>query len=161
MTDRADARAGAEPVREGGCRCGRVRFRASGRPLLTMACHCTGCQRMTGGAFSLSTAMPGAGFAVTAGQPVEGGLRGNPHHFFCPDCMSWLFTRVDGMDAFVNVRTTVLDDPGGLDPFIETWTSEKLAWATTPARHSFPGFPAMADYAALTEAYAQSRAGSG
>jgi hypothetical protein len=141
-------------AREGGCRCGRVRFRITAPPLLTMACHCTGCRKMTGSAFSLSAAIPSAGFAVTAGEPVPGGLKGNPRHVFCPDCMSWLFTRVDGMDEFVNIRTTMLDDPGGLEPFIETWTSEKLPWVTTPAQHTFPGFPEPAAYPALTRAYA-------
>ena len=34
-------------LQEGGCRCGQVRFRIDGGPLITMACHCTGCQRMT------------------------------------------------------------------------------------------------------------------
>ena len=34
-------------------------------PFLTMACHCTGCQRMTASAFSLSAAFPGNGFSVS------------------------------------------------------------------------------------------------
>jgi hypothetical protein len=55
---------------EGGCRCGRVRLRITALPLLTMACHCTGCQRMTAGAFSLSVAIPAAGFSVTEGEPA-------------------------------------------------------------------------------------------
>ena len=39
---------------EGGCRCGRVRLRVEAPPLITMACHCTGCQRMSASAFSLT-----------------------------------------------------------------------------------------------------------
>ena len=42
----------------GQCRCGATRIEASGPPLITMACHCTGCQRMTGGAYSLSSFYP-------------------------------------------------------------------------------------------------------
>jgi hypothetical protein len=45
-------------TKEGGCRCGRVRLKITKRPLLTMACHCTGCQRMSSSAFSLSAAIP-------------------------------------------------------------------------------------------------------
>jgi hypothetical protein len=37
---------------EGGCRCGRVRFRLAEQPWLEAACHCRGCQRMTASAFS-------------------------------------------------------------------------------------------------------------
>lgn len=160
MNDATHTDPGSPPSfpREGGCRCGRVRFRVGAPPLLTMACHCRGCQAMTGSAFSLSAAIPSTGFSVIAGEPVQGGLKGNPRHFFCGDCMSWLFTRADGMDGFVNIRATLLDDPTGFDPFIETWTGEKLAWATTPAAESFPGFPDRADFSRVTQAYAE-RAG--
>lgn len=146
--------------REGGCRCGRLRFRMSAPPLLTMACHCTGCQKMTASAFSLSVAVPTEGFAVIEGDPVIGGLHGNPHHNFCGHCMSWVFTRMPGIDFFVNVRTTMLDDPSGLEPFIETFTSEKPSWASTPAVHSFEGFPPEGAYPQLIEEFA-ARGGAG
>ena len=140
---------------DGGCRCGKVRFRITAPPLLTMACHCTGCQRMTGSAFSLSAAIPSEGFSVTQGEPVIGGLHGPIHHYFCDYCMSWLFTRPEGFDWFVNVRATMLDDASGFVPFIETYTSEKLPWATTPATHSFAEFPTIEDYTELTAQYAK------
>lgn len=138
----------------GGCRCGQVRFRITAPPMLTMACHCTGCQRMTGSAYSLSVLVAAASFEVTDGEPVIGGLRGSPRHFFCPHCMSWMFTRPDDADWLVNVRATLLDDPSGFTPFIETYVCEALPWARTPATHSFERFPAMADYESLTRAYA-------
>ncbi|MBA3517770.1 MAG: GFA family protein [Rhizobiales bacterium] len=141
--------------REGGCRCGQVRLRISAPPLLTMACHCTGCQRMTASAFSLSAAIPSEGFLVTRGEPVIGGLHGASRHYFCPRCMSWMFTRPEGMDWFVNLRQTMLDDPSWSAPFIETWTSEKLPWATTPAVHSFETLPAFDAYDGLTKEYAE------
>lgn len=116
---------------------------------------------MSASAFSLSVAIPSAGFAVTRGEPVIGGLHGAAHHFFCPYCMSWMFTRPEGMDWFVNVRSTMLDEPGDLaTPFVETWTSEKLPWATTPAVHSFAKLPELEAYAELTKAYAALRASS-
>lgn len=138
---------------EGGCRCGRVRMRISAPPLLTMACHCVGCQRMTSGPFSLSAAIPSPAFEVIQGEPVIGGLHGSPRHYFCGWCMSWIFTKAEGLDWFVNVRPTMLDDPRWCRPFIETCTSEKLDWATTPAEHSFEGFPPMEAYQDLTAAY--------
>ena len=53
-----------------------------------------------------------------------------------------MFTRPDGIDWFVNLRSTMLDDRAWTTPFIETWTSEKLAWATTAATHSYETLPA-------------------
>lgn len=74
---------------DGGCRCGQTRIRVSASPLLTAACHCTGCQRMSASAFSLGIGIPSEGFDVTQGEPVIGGLHGPTRHFFCPRCMSW------------------------------------------------------------------------
>ncbi|WP_436060732.1 MULTISPECIES: GFA family protein [unclassified Phenylobacterium] len=148
-----------EFTRDGGCRCGQVRFRISAPPLITMACHCTGCQKMTASAFSLSVLTPAAGFAVIDGEPVIGGLHGATRHFFCPHCKSWMFTRPDGAEHLVNVRTTLLDDPSGLEPYMETMTAEKLPWASTPAVESFEGFPPVEAYAPMMKAFAAGRAG--
>lgn len=140
---------------EGGCRCGQVRLEIRAYPLLAMACHCTGCQRMSASAFSLSLAIPSAGFQVVKGEPVIGGLHGATRHFFCPHCMSWMFTRGEGMDWFVNVRATMLDQHGWFQPFVETWTREKLAWATTGAPHSFAELPPLEHYETLIAEYAR------
>jgi hypothetical protein len=139
---------------EGECRCGRVRLRVAAAPIITMACHCTGCQRMSSSAFSLSAAFPADAFSVTQGEPVIGGLHGEIRHFFCGHCMSWLFTRVPGMDWFVNVRVTMLEDPSPFPPYIETYTSEKLPWATTPAVRSFEQIPPLEEYEGLARDYA-------
>ena len=141
--------------REGGCRCGQVRIRVSAPPLVTMACHCTGCQKMSSSAFSLSAAIPAEGFAVTEGEPVVGGLHGASKHMFCPHCMTWMFTRPEGMDWFVNLRPTMLGEPARLAPFIETWTSEKLPFAETGAVHSYETLPPMDAYEGLMKEYAE------
>jgi len=139
----------------GQCRCGQVQFEISSEPLMTMACHCTGCQQMTASAFSLSTLYPSSGFKVTLGEPAIGGLRGATRHYFCAHCMSWLFTCPEGMDDFVNVRSTMMDNAQSYSPFIETYTDEKLPWATTPAVHSFEKFPQPEDFPALLAEFAK------
>jgi hypothetical protein len=145
---------GNEDGIEGSCRCGEVRLRVSGAPTMTMACHCTGCQRMTGSAFSLSSLFPSDSFAVTSGEPTIGGLRGATRHFFCPHCMSWLFTEIDGLAGFVNVRATMLDDARSYRPYVETFTSEMLPWAKTGAVHSFEQFPPQERFPELLAEFA-------
>lgn len=111
---------------------------------------------MSSSAYSLTAAIPSAGFEVTKGEPVRGGLHGDEvHHLFCGHCMTWMFTRVPGMDWFVNLRPTMLDDTSWYRPFIETYTKEKLPWATTPAVHSYETFPAFEDYDRLMKEYAE------
>lgn len=138
----------------GGCRCGQVRVQITAPPLMTMACHCTGCQTMTASAFSLSVMVPAEGLAITAGEPVVGGLHGPDRHMFCPHCKTWMFTRPGVAPHVVNVRPSVLDDHAWVVPFVETFTAEKVPWAATPAVHSFATFPAMSDYAALMADFA-------
>lgn len=139
---------------EGGCRCGALRFRLTELPVVTAVCHCHGCQRMTGGAYSTTATVPSGGFAVIAGEPVRGGTGEGPGaHQHCPECHSWVFTDIDGMD-FVNVRATMLDDAGWFAPFLESQTVEALPWALVAAPHSFERFPAPEQYPELMAAYA-------
>lgn len=141
-------------ITKGGCRCGQVQLTVRGRPVLTMACHCTGCQKMTASAFSLSALYPQDAFTVSGLEPVIGGMHGELQHFCCPHCKSWMFTRAAMMGPFVNVRATLLDDAASFRPFIETMTSEKLAWVTTPAVHRFAKFPEMDQFGALMAEFA-------
>jgi hypothetical protein len=55
---------------EGGCRCGRVRYRAAtgGLPRV-YACHCLDCQTWSGSAFSAQFILPEGDLEVT-GEPA-------------------------------------------------------------------------------------------
>ncbi len=145
---------------DGTCRCGAVKIRIIGPPMMTSVCHCTGCQKMSGSAYSLTAMVPVDGFEVMAGEPVVGGLRGaDLDHMFCPECMSWMFTRIKGVDQFLNVRPTLFEDISWFSPFIETMTREKLPWVETPAVHSFEGFPPMDRYQELVAEFMAASAG--
>lgn len=144
---------------EGSCRCGQVRLKLGAPPMLTMACHCDGCRKMTASAYSLSAAFPSEAFEATGPEPVLGGLHGELRHYFCPHCLSWLFTRMPGMDWFVNVRSTMLERPERFAPFVETCTDEMLPFAATGAKHSYPKFPALEDFEGLIKEYAKSALG--
>jgi hypothetical protein len=142
-------------MQQGQCRCGAVRFVAQGRPLVTMACHCRGCQRMTGGAYSLSSLYDWSRFEITQGEPVLGGLKEGTRHLFCPSCMSWIFTRPEGMDEYVNIRSTMFDKPEGHRPYIETYAGEALPGAATGAVECFETVPEDDQFGPLIGAYAQ------
>ncbi|RYH10632.1 GFA family protein [Tropicimonas sp. IMCC6043] len=142
---------------EGRCRCGKLRVELSAPPLMTSACHCTGCQRMSASAFSLTAMVPVDGFRVLEGEPVKGGIKGPQlDHYFCPDCLTWMFTRINGFDGFLNIRPTMFDAAVWAEPFIECMTEDKLPWARTGARHSYPGFPSEDDYPRLLREFAES-----
>ena len=145
----------SEAVRQGGCRCGRVRFEASGQPLLTMACHCTGCQHMTGTAYSLTDTYPAQAFKVTHGDVAVGGLHGPTRHQHCDYCKSWVYTEPDGLPDIVNVRSTQFDEPDRQPPFVEIFTGEGLPWARTGAPNSYQTLPAEDEWPKLIGAFAE------
>jgi hypothetical protein len=139
--------------------CGRVRLRVSAPPIMTMACHCTGCQKLSASAFSLTAMIPAEAFEVIRGEPAVGALHGASQYRYCPNCMNWLFTQPAGMNMFVNVRPTMFDVPAWSTPFIESFISERLPWATTSAKHSYDKFPAPEQYGPLMAEYAAWSAG--
>jgi hypothetical protein len=141
---------------EGGCLCGRVRFRIARPPMLTAVCHCSSCQKMTAGAYSTTLAAPTDGFAVAQGETVIGGLHGERrHHQHCDYCKGWLFTTFEPEMGFINVRATMLDDPTWFRPFIETYTSEALPWALVRAPHAYEKFPPREELQPLLAEFAR------
>jgi hypothetical protein len=137
----------------GSCRCGGLRFRATQAPLITSACHCTGCQKMTSSAFSLSALFAAEAFEVTEGTTVAGGSGPASGHRFCPSCLTWTFTQPPGLEGYVNVRSTLFDDTGWIRPFIETFVCEKLPFAESGAERGFERFPDMDGFPALVADY--------
>ena len=110
---------------------------------------------MTGGAYSLSSLYPAERFAVTQGSTVRGGLKSGPDHQFCPDCMSWMFTRAEQLEGFVNVRSSMFDDAAKHRPYVEMARNEALPDAQSGAARSYEGFPQESDFAELVAGYAE------
>jgi hypothetical protein len=140
--------------RQGGCRCGKVRFEVRGEPLLTMACHCTGCQHMTASAFSLSEGYPADAFKLTAGETAIGGIHGRTRHYHCDHCKSWLYTEPDGVEDFVNVRATMFDKPRTEEPFVQVYVGEALPWAAIGSPKSYDALPASEEWPQLIQQFA-------
>jgi len=111
---------------------------------------------MSASAFSLGAMIPTNGFKIVKGTPVARSLpRSKRHHFFCPNCMTLMFTKIEGADDRVNVRVTLCDDSSWFTPFVETMTKDKLPWAFTPAVHTYEAFPSPAEFKGLLAEFAR------
>ncbi len=139
----------------GSCLCGAVQVNVTGLPLLTLACHCRDCQKLTASAYSLTTMFPSAGFSCT-GEVIEGGLKSKGRtHYFCKSCLNFVYSQIDAVQR-VNLRTSVLNEADLLAPFVELMTDEKMPWVDLPAVHSFAQYPKSAEeLQALFDAYSE------
>lgn len=122
---------------EGGCACRTVRYRLLSTPLIVHACHCTECQRLSGGAFAVNALIETDRLERLAGGPRAVpviGTSGRPQAIFrCPDCETALWSHYPGGGAkLAFVRVGTLDEPARLPPDIHIYTSTKLPWVTLP-----------------------------
>lgn len=140
----------------GSCLCGAMQVSVSARPLLTLACHCRDCQKLSASAYTLTTMFPKDSFSLT-GEVFNGG-RGSRRrrHYFCKSCLNFIYSEIDGAHQRINLRTSVLDDAALFEPFVELMTDEKMPWAYVPATHSFSRFPAtLEELQKLFDGYAE------
>ena len=105
-----------DPTLTGGCLCGGVRFELTAPPLSAGYCHCTRCQRRTGGGSSAQARVDGRTFALLQGDELvkcwrhpEGGFE----KCFCRECGAHLFSRNPDDPFQMAVRMGAFDtDPG-------------------------------------------------
>ena len=123
------AAAGArEEVREGGCLCGAVRYRAEGPPLAVVHCHCASCRRAAGAPVVTWAIFPRARFTLTAGEPVRHASSPAVARSFCGRCGSPLTYETDRRPDQVDVTVGTLDRPEGVAPTAHVWTAERVTW---------------------------------
>lgn len=126
----------------GGCACGAVRYEASAEPRAFIICHCSDCQRASGGGPANMLAMARADVTVTKGADkvkthqslAESGNK--VKRDFCPNCGSPLFASNEANPDFMGVRAGTLDDPSWLTPNMTIWTASSQPWA-----HIDPNLP--------------------
>ncbi len=115
---------------EGGCFCGRIRYRLKRRPMFVHCCHCRDCQRQLGSAFVVNGIVEAENVELLQGKPVMVTLStdsGRPHDVYrCPDCQSALWSDYGRRKWLSFVRLATLDRPSEF-PRMST---------STPARNS-------------------------
>ena len=116
---------------EGGCRCGKVRYKCSSPPRVALHCHCRDCQYASGGAFSTivvcdksAVELSGElnGFTVTADSGNQLTRK------FCPTCGSPILTELSPKADVLVLKAGTLDDPSWLKPTLNIWKSSGQPW---------------------------------
>jgi hypothetical protein len=113
-------------IREGGCLCGAVRFKAEGDPVNVRICHCRNCQKAMGSPFFARALFAQSALEVT-GETGRYATSERLDRVFCLRCGTRLFSwRSDGSAAGVALAT--FDDRHAFAPTEQIWVSEKMDW---------------------------------
>ncbi|HEX8668453.1 MAG TPA: GFA family protein [Allosphingosinicella sp.] len=115
---------------DGGCECGRVRYRLRVDPIFVNCCHCRQCQKLTGSAFALNAMVERENVELLAGSDAlveEEGTR-------CSGCRVLLWGTLPMFgDAILFLRGGTLDEGERLTPDAHFFVRSKHPWVTPPA----------------------------
>ncbi len=122
---------------EGGCFCGRIRYRLKACPMFVHCCHCSDCQRQMGSAFVINGIVEAENVDLLQGAPVMITLStnsGRPHDVYrCADCQSALWSDYGRRKWLSFVRLATLDRPSAFPPDVHIYIRSKLDWVPLPA----------------------------
>lgn len=131
---------------EGGCTCGKVRYRLNAPPMIVHCCHCTWCQRETGSAFVINAVIETSEVDLP-GEPPEMVLtpsasgRGQPIAR-CPHCRVAVWSHYQNAGALAAfIRVGTLDDKTAVAPDVHIFTASKVPWLElTDGKPAYAGF---------------------
>ncbi|YCH09273.1 GFA family protein [Arthrobacter sp. alpha11c] len=118
---------------DGQCLCGEVTYTIDSEPKFTALCHCTDCQRQTGGAYSLVIGVDDEKLKIT-GEAVKTFItvgsehETNTNRSFCGECGSPIVGRIDAMPGLAFVKAGTLNDTSWLKPTVEVWCRSAQPW---------------------------------
>lgn len=131
---------------QGGCDCGRIRYRMETAPLIVHCCHCRWCQRETGTAFALNALIEAERLTHLKAEPeliATPSQSGRGQRIArCPDCRLAVWSNYGGAGPIIRfVRVGTLDTPDILQPQIHIYTASKQPWVVLPQ-----DVPAVAEF---------------
>ena len=128
-----------DSVFAGGCLCGEVRYRVTGRPLSSSICHCATCRRASGAPSVAWFVVPLDHFQWLRGDPNSFASSNTATRQYCGRCGSQIAYRHTDNPHLVELTTATLDDPEVFPPQREIWLAHKLSWEVTdPQRQLDP-----------------------
>jgi len=120
--------------RTGGCRCGAVRYRASGKPKWVAHCHCSDCRKQTGAGYATWLGYEAAAVKWEKGAPKQYASSPGVERGFCGTCGTPISFAGQRWAGEVHLLAGTLDDPKSIAPRAHTFLIDAVPWA-----HVAPG----------------------
>jgi hypothetical protein len=117
---------------KGGCQCDKLRFELSAPPLMLYACHCTNCQKQTGSAFVLSTAIVENTFSFIEGEPAKvewtADSETQRYGLYCSDCGGRICNGQTPSIGVLSLRAGTFDEKSWVRPAAHIWVKSAQPW---------------------------------
>lgn len=126
---------------EGGCLCGRVRFRVAAAALDSGYCHCRMCQKNSGAPVVAWATFPATGFSWLGEEPASYASSSHAQRKFCSHCGSYLVFISANYPHEISVNTASFDEPGAFAPQKHIYTASRIDWF-----HTKDDLPSHLDY---------------
>ncbi|MEO0501120.1 MAG: GFA family protein [Pseudomonadota bacterium] len=113
---------------EGGCHCGEIRYRVTGRALNSLLCNCAAC-RGTSGAQNIAFFMvKNDAFRWVRGTPKYYASSPGVRRGFCADCGTTLSYQGDLIPGLIDITVGSLDDPDAFPAEAHVNDEQAVAW---------------------------------
>ncbi len=123
---------------EGGCRCGKIRYRLKAEKLpKAYACHCHYCQTSSGSAFAVNIPMAESDIELT-GEPPQLYERFSPesgrtsYQRGCAHCFTRVFNTNSARPGLAVLRAGSLDNSDAVRVVAHIWTKRKMDGIVIP-----------------------------
>ena len=126
-----------DQVNEGGCQCGAIRFRTTGDPVRTIACHCKTCKQRTGSAYGIGVYFQDDQVEFLSGdlQPFEFHSEESGRWLrneFCAKCGCTVTWTLELRPGVRGVAGGNFDNPDWFDIDAHIWTASARSDAVYP-----------------------------
>lgn len=118
-------------ARQAQCRCGRLSLTAGGDPIRVSVCHCHACQRRTGSAFGVQARFLEADVDVSGSYKRYSRVSSDGNKvncFFCPDCGSTVFIKLEHAPDLVVVPVGAFADHSFPGPTVSIYEAHRHPW---------------------------------
>ena len=114
---------------EGGCFCGKVRYRLTGKPKWAGHCHCRSCQKATAAAFASWAGLHSADVEIISGTLSIYHSSPGVERGFCKACgTSLTYAKEESWPGEMHILLPTLDDPAAITPRVHAYVADQIEW---------------------------------
>lgn len=117
-------------IKHGSCMCGEIKFEYLGSPFSFSLCHCSMCQKFSGGPFGSFIGVKKEDFKFTAGEEAITEFHSSDwaSRTFCSKCGSSLMYLYHEMNDSYFVSAGMFDDDPEIRPQKHIFVKDKCPW---------------------------------